>query len=102
MSEINPGIRKTVEWLTAQGFITTDSGDGSTGDFACDLPCPYVHMLVAPALLVSETDRLVQLLAARGVKVQPMDEACSVPVIEGSYNPGDGIGATISLYNVKL
>lgn len=102
LSQLNPGIRATVEWLNRHGFQTTDSGDGETHEFTCDLPYPYVHITVPARFLVSEIDRLVELLRGRGVVVQPMDEDCSVPCLQGTYDPADGVGGVISLFNVKL
>jgi hypothetical protein len=104
MSEINPGIRATVEWLRKRDFNTCDSGDGETHDFECDLSIPYVYMIVDPAtILISETDRLAFLLESeKGIKLQPMDEELSgKPTIQANYNPQDGV-ATICLFNVKL
>lgn len=99
---INPGILATVEWLNRHGFRTTDSGDGDTHDHECDQPVPYVHMQVYEELLVAEANRLKHLLAGLGIHVQPMDEHCTVPSIEASYNPADGYGGVITLWNVKL
>lgn len=101
LGQLNPGIRKTVEWLIQNGYQTTDSGDGEAHEHECDQDQPYVHMLIAPANLVQETDRLAALLKARGIEVQPMDENCSVPCLEAGYNPAHGAG-TLTLWNVKL
>ncbi len=100
-SAINPGIAETLEWLNENGYRTTDSGDGKTHDFECDQPVPYVHMIVAPELLVQETRRLVSLLAARGIALKAMDETGKSPTVEASYLPIPGI-ATISLWNVLI
>ena len=100
MTPINPGILATVKWLRSHGFSTTDSGDGVTHDFGCDQDRPYVHMLVEPARLVEEANRLATLLADRGITVEPCDEHGTAPMIEASYNPADL--AVISLWNVKL
>lgn len=109
MSEItgtlNPGIQRTVALLRAHGFETTDSGDGKTHTFGCDLPVPYVHMLVIPAsALVERADALMTFLIKRGVSFA--DEAISEegelvgPHLEAHYSPADGL-ATISLFNVN-
>lgn len=98
---LNPGIVETVRWLRANGFDTCDSGDGETHQFECDYECPYVHMRCAPDKLVSEANRLMDLLAARGINFQPMDEKNSVPTVDCSYSPLFDVGF-IALYNVKL
>lgn len=99
--KMNPGIVKTVEWLRAHGFKTTDSGDGETHDYGCDLPIPYVHMLVAPEKLASEAKRLQAELRSVGVVTLPQDEEGTVPTIEASYDPQSDL-AVLSLYNVRL
>jgi hypothetical protein len=90
MSEINPGIRKTVEWLQILGFETTDSGDGSTHDFECDRPHGYVAMMVAPMRLAAEADRLRRALEDRGIEVHACSEDESKTFISASYDPVDG------------
>jgi len=101
INSLNEGIRGTVRWLTENGFKTTDSGDGQTRDYECDQDKPYVHMLAIPEYLVEETDRLVALLALRGIKVHAWDGECNVPCVESHYDPIDGF-AVITLWNVKL
>ena len=44
--DINPGIRRTVEWLNAHGFRTTDSGDGVTHMAECDRGYAYVSIII--------------------------------------------------------
>lgn len=101
-ADINPGIRKTVEWLQSHGFKTCDSGDGETHDHECDLPMPYVHIMVPfPELLVEEADRLASLLKGVGIEIQPCNEDNSVPTLHAGYDAGNRV-ATISLFNVKL
>ena len=101
--EVNPGIRKIVEWLNDHGFNTCDSGDGKTHDFECDQNVPYVHMQVPDYAMVSESKRLASLLRTKlHIEVQPMDEGCTVPVVEARYNPADGAWGTLTLWNVKL
>ena len=102
LGDLNPGIRKTVAWLMKHGFETCDSGDGRTNEFECDLPVPYVHILVPKSRLVEEADRLKSLLEyEKGIAIQPMDEEISFPSIQAHYNPADG-SATVSLFNVML
>ncbi len=100
-SALNPGIVATVEWLNQNGYRTTDSGDGKTHDYACDQAVPYVHMQVEPRMLVEQTDRLVALLAERGVKIEPMNEEGTAPAIEAAYLPANNC-AIITLWNVML
>lgn len=102
--ELNPGIVRTLEWLRKHGFETTDSGDGKTHQFGCDLPVPYVHMSVLPAsALVDKADMLLRLLNKMGISFADdafNDEGEMIgPHIEAHYSPADGL-ATISLFNV--
>lgn len=98
--EMNPGIRQTVKWLRDNGFQTTDSGDGKTGDCECDHPYPYVAMTVTnPDRLISETLRLVDLLNDQGITIEAMTEENVTPVVQASYDAGDGY-AVIFMANV--
>lgn len=99
---LNPGIRSTVEWLTQNGFVTTDSGDGETHDFSCDQSVPYVHMIVPPVLLIAEADRLVELLKNEGIICELMNEDGTAPCVEATYNPCDRVGGFLTLWNVKV
>lgn len=85
---LNPNIRRTVEWLQAHGFDTSDSGDGETHACECDRDYGYVAMKVAPDQLITETRRLFRLLTERGLSVVDMNDA-DRPCIQGSYDPGD-------------
>jgi len=100
---LNPGIVKTVQWLHANGFNTCDSGDGETHNFDCDLDIPFVHMIVQPDQLASESKRLFDLLTAKGHKIKEFDAEADDggPNIQASYDPANDI-ATLSLFNVKL
>jgi len=100
MSDLNPGIAKTVAWLNAMGFATCDSGDGETHDFECDRPYPYVVISVSPADLVAETHRLMVSLSAFGIEVKPLGPENSGPHIEAIYLPATGT-AFIELHHVK-
>lgn len=97
---INPGIRRTVEWLNANGFKTCDSGDGATHEFECDRPCAYVVIRVVPEVLITETARLAELLRSRGVEVGDLNEEGTTPFIQGAYVPGSAAEATIDMQNV--
>jgi hypothetical protein len=91
-NEINPGIRNVVAWLQAQGFNTTDSGDGKTnvGVIEGALDYPHVIMTVVPADLILCADRLVRELGQLGVEVeQPGGEG---PWVEASYDPVTKVG----------
>lgn len=93
MSDLNPGIRRTVALLRAHGFRTTDSGDGETHDYACDRAVGYVAMQVEPGQLAAEADRLAAVLRAAGVRVEPQgpEPVAGVAHIQASYCPADGI-----------
>ena len=98
MSNLNPGIVRTVEWLNAHGFKTIDSGDGETHDYECDRPYPYVVMITSPDKLVDEAERLYSLLSSEGFLLAPFgceSDAC----IQASYDPADGT-AVIELINL--
>lgn len=79
---LDPGIRETVRWLVANGFATTDSGDGVSKNPAIYedvLEYPHVFMLVDPADMVSEAQRLRSLVGDMGW-------------IEATYSPDDKTG----------
>jgi hypothetical protein len=85
---LNPGIVRTVAWLNANNFHTTDSGDGETHDFECDREHAYVVIMVQPpGYLLDVTERLVALLRQRDIDVRPIggDGVC----IQATYDPGD-------------
>lgn len=110
LAALNPGIRHTVQTLRSWGFETCDSGDGVTHEFECDLDVPYVHILCPPALLASETDRLVNLLRGAGINFEdgpdPQDDpvgAALHPNVEACYLPLYGADSGyIHLFNVIL
>lgn len=88
---LNPGIVKLVTKLREAGFNTCDSGDGETHEFDCDRDYGYVSILVPDKNdLVSETDRLEQLLTSWGIVAIPMTmedppEGCCN--IDAGYEP---------------
>lgn len=91
--DINPGIRKTVEWLREQGFDTCDSGDGATHMAECDRDHPYVVMTVEPSRLIEETHRLRAALETLGLEVVNMGPDPNDGVsIQASYDPVTAIG----------
>lgn len=93
-SPINKGIAKTVELLQNCGFNTTDSGDGKTYDFSCDLPIPYVHMTVQKRFCLLETDRLYAVLQNNGI--DDLEDK-----IQMTYDPHTET-CIISLFNIIL
>lgn len=98
---LNPGIRRTVQWLWSNGFQTCDSGDGETHEFECDFPRPNVVMLVEPDELISEGRRLYALLQSVGIHAMPLSglDGDTTPYIEGHWSPCDNM-AMLSLYEV--
>lgn len=90
-SELDPGIRETVALLRSWGFKTSDSGDGvskQAAGIADDhtLDEPHVICTVAVTDIVTEADRLHDLLKVYDVDTQ---------TIEVIYNPVDKIGVLI-------
>ena len=87
MDEINPGIRKTVALLNANGFKTTDSGDGETHDYACDRDVGYVVVKVLPHQdLVDTANRIHDLLVDNGISFKVDLDGVQ---IQASYSPVD-------------
>lgn len=102
LDQVNPGIRNTVKTLREWGYRTCDSGDGKTHDHACDLDVPYVHIIVSPEHLFSETNRLVEKLKDFGIEIQPYhpDEP-NAQNLHSAYLPAHE-AAFIHLYNIVL
>lgn len=99
--ELNPRIRKTVEWLRNAGFETTDSGDGVTNaenGMEGTLPIPHVHIRVAPEKVVEEARRLLQFVKDAGINLNPTVGDWHAWV-ETVYVPIQHI-AIVTLYNV--
>lgn len=80
--QIDPGIRETVRKLNEAGFVTTDSGDGVhkfSPDFSYEngnkpdghevLDYPHVVIQVELDNMVSETDRLFNLVKSWGLDI---------------------------------
>lgn len=90
---LDEGVRDLVVWLRAQGFETTDSGDGvSKPPVGRVFDVPHVFIRVAPDDLFSETARLVRAFAERGGEE---------PTIEATYRPADGV-ALVGLFFERL
>ena len=96
---LNPGIVRTVAWLTANGFRTCDSGDGQTHDYDCDREYPYVCMIAERDTLLSDTDRLAALLRAAGIRFDPSGEA-GVTVC-ATYDPTQSPDGIIEITGLK-
>ena len=95
LESLTPGIRKTVAWLNGHGFKTTDSGDGHTNiDAGMEdaLPFPHVVIHVSPEALVSESNRLRDLVESHGIPVQPLGPGIDTPSIQANYDPAEPIG----------
>ena len=99
-TKMNPGIRKTVAWLRSKGFETTDSGDGETNTYECDRSIPYISIMVDPARMAEESNRLLNLLRDSGLKIGAMTGDITEPCIQATYDPGNKI-AIIDLTGVK-
>lgn len=96
---LNPGIVNTVAWLQSKGLQTVDSGDGKTHDFECDRDHAYVVMVVKPADLAAEADRLMALLRLAGIEVKAHGpEGTTHPAISASYDPGNGVAILDLMY----
>lgn len=94
MSEINPGIRRTVALLNANGYETCDSGDGETRDFECDRDDPYVVVKLFVGSVgdsfIYRTRRLLKLLTDQGIQVHEV--GMGLPCIQASYDPVNNVG----------
>lgn len=64
MAELDPGIREMVGYLWANGFETSDSGDGVTKpeDERTFGSTPHVCAMTSPLMMVSEANRMAGLL----------------------------------------
>lgn len=101
--ELDPGVRRLVRLLNDHGFDTCDSGDGKSkfgadgkplpgwesesDEFTWVLDVPHVAMMCDPADLVTECDRLRDVLTGAGVELSQQDGHGKVPCIQGSYDP---------------
>lgn len=84
LEDIDPGVRRTVEWLRAHGFDTTRSSDGQDVEHG-----PYIEFVVAQRwLMQTECERLATLLRAYGVHPVPAGTNDGESVeIHGLYCP---------------
>jgi hypothetical protein len=113
---LDPGIRRTVEWLNSHGFCTVDSGDGQAKyddagnpQDSCARPEPNVSILVTqPTMLLPEADRLARIMRSigiggrideGGISVQasydPFDQSCVIDVVglHDAILPADALSA---------
>jgi hypothetical protein len=97
LGTLNPGIRKTVAWLRANGFQTVDSGDGKTHEYECDQEAPYVVMTARAHDLASKAGYLYFLLCHLGVPMVPIGG--DGVWIQATFDPGDG-SALIQIENL--
>lgn len=69
--QLDAGIRDVVRRLHAQGFETTDSGDGTkAADMSCAVPWPMVACVVdarPPVRMLTERERLARVLGPEWV-----------------------------------
>lgn len=90
LAELDPGIRDLVVRLNAAGFVTTDSGDGTSkpkdwfesGDA---LPYPHVFCKAKAESMISEAHRALQLVQDAGW------------LVEVNYRANDG-SAVLSIW----
>lgn len=67
LAEVDPGVRRTVEWLRMHGFDTTRSSDGMDVEHGT-----YIEFVVPQRwLMQAECERLATLLRTYGVRVVP-------------------------------
>lgn len=85
-AELDPGVRKLVRLLRAQGFRTCDSGDGVSKppEWEGVLTVAHVFMETGPEDMVSEANLLFTVL----------ESVLHVPItpgmIQASFDPADG------------
>lgn len=87
--EVDPGIAPLVNLLKEHGFNSTDSGDGKSKPpehRAFDFP--HVFVMTQKDVLLSETDRLYQLLQSHGI---------TGFTVEGNYGPADDVSMIMVL-----
>lgn len=103
-SELDPGVRRVVQWLNDRNFETTDSGDGVTKlaagwteeeDGIIDVP--HVFITCDSFGLVAEADRLVRLLELIGITLSPIGEGVH---IQATYDPVNKT-ASIGLFGLN-
>lgn len=100
LMDIDVGVRSLVWWLNAEGFCTTDSGDGVSKAEAIDageaLSYPHVFIAVDPRELIDESVRLLRVLSLRGIELQEM--GTTGPCVQASYDPVSGAAILMLLH----
>lgn len=101
LTDLSPGIARTVLWLRAQGFDTCDSGDGSNAaaGMECALPFANVSMIIDVGLFAVEAYRLLELVRARGVVIEPQSPDEASPSIQVTFDPVTQV-CILSLFGV--
>lgn len=95
---ISDGVRKLVLHLFLNGFLPTDSGDGSHYEegMECAVPYAMIGMSVSYEYGRDEAKRLLDLIHSWGICTDPMVEgSASVQVM---YNPEDD-HTVLALFN---
>jgi len=86
---VDPGIAPLVALLKENGFVTTDSGDGkSKPPEERAFEFPHVFVMTKKEVLITETERLYQLLQSQGI---------TGFTVEGNYGPADGVSLIMVL-----
>jgi hypothetical protein len=87
--EIDPGVRKLVQWLNENGFKTSDSGDGKSKlaeDNEGILDFPHVNIICTPGVMVHLANLLCQKINKLGIKLGEQG-TLKEPFIQASYDP---------------
>lgn len=104
---LDPDVRDVVRMLQGQGFNTTDSGDGIAKFDADGIELPdweggtsgagvaHVVVVVEPADLAAEADRMADIIRAAGVVLDPLGPELDTAAIQASYDPANHIAVII-------
>lgn len=89
LEQLDPGIRRMVSWLRAEGWETTDSGDGVSKPPGPEvLPFPHVVIRSSPGRLVDDARRLRKFLCQYNTPEQ----------IEATFDPADESAVILVLW----
>lgn len=88
---LNPGIADLVRYLQAQGFDTTDSGDGVT-NIGMEGMLPFRHVVVpcGAGMLIRRAADLAQAARRYGLDVKPQGEGGWY--VQAMYDPVNDSG----------